>query len=82
MAKGALLRDESRGVRTTSRDFPAAPSPRPRTPARIRSGCGSGRRGTRKWAKTTLAKYAPNGPEISYENLATPVLEPEPRWYA
>ncbi len=35
-----------------------------------------------KWAKSTIAKYTPSGPEISYENIPTPVLDPEPRWYA
>ena len=35
-----------------------------------------------KWAKTTIAKHSVEGPQISYEDIATPVLEPEPRWYA
>ena len=35
-----------------------------------------------KWAKTTIANYAKDGPQISYEDISTPVLDPEPRWYA
>ena len=35
-----------------------------------------------KWAKTTMAAYSVEGPQISYEDIPTPVLDPEPRWYA
>jgi succinate dehydrogenase / fumarate reductase flavoprotein subunit len=35
-----------------------------------------------KWTKTTMARHDVSGPQISYEPIATPVLEPEPRWYA
>ena len=36
-----------------------------------------------KWAKTTIASLlARDGPSITYEDIATPVLDPEPRWYA
>ena len=35
-----------------------------------------------KWAKTTIARWTPQGSEITYEDIPTPVLDPEPRWYA
>ena len=32
--------------------------------------------------KTTMARWTPQGSDISYEDIPTPVLDPEPRWYA
>ena len=78
---GALLRDESRGAHYKP-DF-SLPEPKTQGPdARIRVdgaveaaprevGEDDDREATRR-----------SGPKISYEAIATPVLEPEPRWYA
>ena len=35
-----------------------------------------------KWAKTTMASWSPEGSNITYQDIPTPVLDPEPRWYA
>jgi succinate dehydrogenase / fumarate reductase flavoprotein subunit len=34
-----------------------------------------------KWLKTTVAKYAPNAPEFSYEAVDTSLLKPRERKY-
>jgi succinate dehydrogenase / fumarate reductase, flavoprotein subunit len=34
-----------------------------------------------KWLKTTVAKYTPNGPEFSYEQVDTSLLKPRERKY-
>jgi succinate dehydrogenase / fumarate reductase flavoprotein subunit len=39
------------------------------------------RANTEKWRKTTIAKFTEKGPEITYREIPTPVLEPEPRHY-
>ncbi len=33
------------------------------------------------WLKTTMARYSPNGPELSYVPVATPVVKPRERKY-
>ncbi len=80
IAKGALLRDESRGAHYKP-DF-TLPEPKSKDPREDPEWMALWKKRHEKWAKSTIAKYSPEGPEISYEDLATPVLDPEPRWYA
>jgi len=61
IAKGALLRDESRGAHYKP-DFPD--------------------RNDDKFLKTTIAKFTPDGPEISYEPVDTSLIKPRPRVYS
>jgi succinate dehydrogenase / fumarate reductase flavoprotein subunit len=80
MAKGALLRDESRGAHYKP-DF-SLPEPKSKDPREDPEWMKLWQARHEKWAKTTIAKYDKGEPQISYENISTPVLAPEPRWYA
>jgi succinate dehydrogenase / fumarate reductase flavoprotein subunit len=79
VAKGALLRDEFRG----SHYKPEFALPRPRTPSPKDDPdfMALWRANTERWRKTTMARYTEAGPEITYRDIATPVLAPEPRHY-
>lgn len=76
----ALLRDESRGAHYKP-DF-SLPEPKTKDPREDPEWMRLWKARHEKWAKTTKAAYAPEGPTVTYENIDTPVLEPEPRWYA
>ncbi len=76
----ALLRDESRG--SHFKPDASLPEPKTRDPREDAEWMKLWQVRNDKWAKTTVARWAPNGPEVSYEAVATPVLAPEPRWYA
>ena len=80
MAKGALLRDESRGAHYKP-EF-QLPEPKTKDPSQDPEWMRLWKERHQKWAKTTLARHTPNGPDITYEDIPTPVLDPEPRWYA
>ena len=80
MAKGALLRDESRGAHYKP-EF-QLPEPKTKDPREDPEWMKLWQQRHEKWAKTTMARNTPDGPEISYEPIPTPVLQPEPRWYA
>ncbi|NOK15803.1 succinate dehydrogenase flavoprotein subunit [Corallococcus carmarthensis] len=80
IATSALLRDESRGAHYKP-DF-SLPEPKTKDPREDPSWMDQWRTRHEKWAKTTIATYASQGPQISYQDLPTPVLDPEPRWYA
>ncbi|HLT28444.1 MAG TPA: succinate dehydrogenase flavoprotein subunit [Myxococcaceae bacterium] len=80
IAKGALLRDESRGAHYKP-EF-SLPEPKTRDPNEDPEWMELWRQRNEKWAKITIAKHTPNGVDISYKDLPTPVLDPEPRWYA
>ncbi len=79
MAKGALMRDECRGAHYKP-DF-ALPEPKTKDPREDPEWMEKWRARNEKWRKTTLAVYKNGEPEISYEDIPSPVLEPEPRWY-
>jgi succinate dehydrogenase / fumarate reductase flavoprotein subunit len=79
IAKGALQRDEFRGSHFKP-DF-VLPKPRTASPKDDPDFMIKWRANAEKWRKTTLAQYTDKGPEISYRDIATPVLEPEPRHY-
>lgn len=80
ISKSALLRDESRGAHYKP-EF-SLPEPASKDPTKDPNWMGLWKKRHEKWAKTTIAKYAVDGPQISYEDIPTPVLDPEPRWYA
>ncbi|WP_224366511.1 succinate dehydrogenase flavoprotein subunit [Hyalangium versicolor] len=80
IATGALMRDESRGAHY--KPDASLPEPKSKDPREDPQWMDLWKQRHEKWAKTTIAKYSVEGPQISYENIATPVLEPEPRWYA
>ncbi len=79
MVKGALLRDECRGSHYKP-EF-ALPEPKTRDPNQDPEWMALWKANTERWRKTTIAKHTPNGPEITYRDIPSPVLEPEPRWY-
>lgn len=80
MTQGALERDESRGAHYKP-DF-QLPEPTSKDPRKDAEWMKLWKLRNEKWAKTTMANYATSGPQITFENIPTPVLEPEPRWYA
>jgi succinate dehydrogenase / fumarate reductase flavoprotein subunit len=80
IAKGALMRDESRGAHYKP-EF-SLPEPKTKDPNNDPDWMKLWKARHEKWAKTTMARYTQAGPEITYEPIATPVLDPEPRWYA
>ncbi|HSP77918.1 MAG TPA: succinate dehydrogenase flavoprotein subunit [Myxococcaceae bacterium] len=80
IAKSALMRDECRGSHYKP-DF-KLPEPKSKDPREDAEWMEQWRKRNEKWAKLTIARHNPEGPEISYEDLPTPVLDPEPRWYA
>ncbi|XXF81137.1 succinate dehydrogenase flavoprotein subunit [Myxococcaceae bacterium GXIMD 01537] len=80
IAKGALMRDESRGAHYKP-EF-SLPEPATKDPTKDANWMELWRKRHEKWAKTTIAKHTAEGPEITYEEIPTPVLDPEPRWYA
>jgi len=80
IAKSALLRDESRGAHYKP-EF-SLPEPATKDPTKDPNWMALWKKRHEKWAKTTIAKHAVEGPQISYEDIPTPVLAHEPRWYA
>ncbi len=80
IATSALLRDESRGAHYKP-EF-SLPEPKTKDPREDADWMVLWRKRHEKWAKTTMAKHSEQGPQISYEEIPTPVLDPEPRWYA
>ena len=80
MTQGALVRNESRGAHYKP-EF-SLPEPKTRDPREDSEWMKQWRARHQRWAKTTLARHTPDAPQISYEDIPTPVVEPEPRWYA
>jgi succinate dehydrogenase / fumarate reductase flavoprotein subunit len=80
IADCALRRDESRGAHY--KPDCSLPEPKTKDPREDAAWMALWKARHEKWAKTTLALYTPEGPTVSYEPISTPVLEPEPRWYA
>jgi len=80
ITKSALMRDESRGAHYKP-DF-KLPEPKTKDPTQDPEWMKLWKARHEKWAKTTVAKWSENGPQITYEDISTPVLDPEPRWYA
>lgn len=80
ISQSALLRDESRGAHYKP-EF-SLPEPKTKDPTQDPEWMKLWKARHEKWAKTTIARHHPDGAQISYEPIATPVLDPEPRWYA
>jgi succinate dehydrogenase / fumarate reductase flavoprotein subunit len=80
IATSALMRDESRGAHYKP-EF-SLPEPKSKDPREDAEWMAQWKKRHEKWAKTSIATYASEGPKITYEDISTPVLEPEPRWYA
>ena len=79
IAKGALLRDEFRGSHFKP-EF-ALPRPRTKSPKEDPDFMALWTANTEKWRKTTMARFTEQGPDITYRDIPTPVLAPEPRHY-
>jgi succinate dehydrogenase / fumarate reductase, flavoprotein subunit len=80
ITKSALLRDECRGAHYKP-EF-QLPEPKTKDPREDAEWMELWRERNEKWARLTIARHNPESPDITYEDLPTPVLEPEPRWYA
>jgi succinate dehydrogenase / fumarate reductase flavoprotein subunit len=80
MTLGALMRDECRGAHYKP-DF-KLPEPKSKDPREDPEWMQKWSAQKDKWLKTTMASWSKSGPQISYEPVKFPVLEPEPRWYA
>ena len=76
----ALLRDECRGAHYKP-EF-KLPDPKTSDPREDPQWMAAWRAQTDKWAKTTIARYAKDSPQVTYEDIPTPVMKPEPRFYA
>ncbi len=76
----ALLRDESRGAHYKP-DF-SLPEPKSKDPRQDPEWMKLWQARHDRWAKTTMAKHKQENAEVTYEEIPTPVLKPEPRWYA
>ena len=76
---GAHRRDECRGSHYKP-EF-ALPEPKTRNPNEDPEWMEKWRANAERWRKTTIARWTPEGPELSYRDIPTPVMEIEPRWY-
>ncbi len=83
IAKGALLRDECRGVHFKP-EF-AIPAPQADDPetlrAEARRWCEAFREKNEEWLKSTISRHTADGPDISYEPVDTGLINPRPRTY-
>ncbi len=83
ITKGALLRNECRGAHYKP-EFQIK-SPDADDPAKLRqqaeTWCRAFKEQTDKWLKTTIARHAPEGPQITYEDVDTSLIPPRPRTY-
>ena len=83
IAQGALQRNECRGAHYKP-EF-EIPAPDAADPAGLRKQaeqwCKDLSRRNEQWLKTTVAKYTPEGPVISYEDVDTSLIPPRPRTY-
>jgi succinate dehydrogenase / fumarate reductase, flavoprotein subunit len=79
IAKGALQRDEFRGSHYKP-DF-TLPKPKTASPKDDAEFMVKWKANADRWRKSTIARFTDKGPEISYRDVPTPVLEPEPRHY-
>lgn len=83
ITKGALMRDECRGAHFKP-DF-LIPGPTAADPEGLRreaeSWCKAFAEQNSRWLKTTVARYSPSGPQISYEDVDTSLIPPRPRTY-
>jgi succinate dehydrogenase / fumarate reductase flavoprotein subunit len=80
---GALARDECRGAHYKP-EF-ALPDLHATDPAERRreaeAWCDRFEQNNQKWLKSTVARYTPGDPQLSYEDIDTTLLPPRPRLY-
>ena len=83
ITKGALQRDECRGAHYKP-EF-EIPAPTSDDPAELEKQahewCQRYYKQAQNWLKTTLARYTPGGPELTYERVETGRIPPRPRTY-
>jgi succinate dehydrogenase / fumarate reductase flavoprotein subunit len=82
--KGALARDECRGAHYKPEfAFPGIDATDPAERRRkAEQWCDEFEENTRRWLKTTVAKYGADGePHLSYEEVDTSLIPPRPRLY-
>jgi len=83
IARGALARDECRGVHYKPECL--IPSPTSDDPAELRrearAWCEAFRQKNEKWLKSTVAEHTPDGPRITYEPVDISMIPPRPRTY-
>jgi succinate dehydrogenase / fumarate reductase flavoprotein subunit len=79
IVKGALLRDECRGSHYKP-EFEIKQPKDPDSPEH-EEYLRLWKENNEKWLKTTIARYTPEGPEISYEEIDLSLIEPHPRRY-
>ena len=81
--KGALLRDESRGAHFkpdhTMPDLVSTDHAERRREAE--AWCDQFDASSKKWLKSTIAKWNGSDPDISYEDVDTSLIPPRPRLY-
>jgi succinate dehydrogenase / fumarate reductase flavoprotein subunit len=82
--KGARLRDECRGAHYKPEfEMPHVAAENPSERRRLAEAwCDRFEESTRKWLKSTIATWRPEGdPQIDYEEVDTSILPPRPRLY-
>jgi succinate dehydrogenase / fumarate reductase flavoprotein subunit len=83
IVKGALQRDECRGAHYKPEC--QIPSPDADDPEKLheqaRKWCLAFKERNDRWLKTTIAKYTPGGPDLSYEEVDLSLIPPRPRTY-
>jgi succinate dehydrogenase / fumarate reductase flavoprotein subunit len=81
--RGALQRDECRGAHYKP-DFCMPGLDATDAGERRRQAekwCDRFDESTRKWLKTTVAKFSPDAPQLTYEDVDTSLIAPRPRLY-
>ena len=83
IAQGALQRNECRGAHYKPEFEIPAPDAEDSVGLRKQAEqwCKALSKRNEQWLKTTIAKYTPDGPVISYENVDTSLIPPRPRTY-
>ncbi len=79
IAKGALLRDECRG--SHYKPEYKMEQPKDQDSPEYQQYLEEWKENNQKWLKTTIATWSEQGPEISYEDVDTSMIEPVPRRY-
>jgi len=80
IARGALQRDEGMRGSHFKPEF-MLPKPKTKSPKDDPDFMQKWTANTERWRKTTIARFSEKGPEITYRDIPTPVLKPEPRHY-
>ncbi len=79
IVKGAILRDECRGAHYKP-EFEIK-QPKDINSPEYKEYLEKWEANNKNWLKMTIAKYKPEGPEISYKEIDTSLVQPHPRRY-